>query len=75
MIEATQTFNGTHRVFREFDTVQEARDYRHANGTGGWIFEPEDGGNSILFPPEMPPIDIFNHLVTKGRCGRLIGCQ
>ena len=42
--------------FRTFPSAQAARDYRHANGTGGWIFSPDDGGEAILFPPDMPPI-------------------
>lgn len=56
-----------------FDTAQEARTYRHEYGTGGWIFVPEDGGQVILFPPELPPISIFRHPITNGRSGDLIG--
>lgn len=72
------------RKIIEFTTSQEARDYRHENGTGGWIFEPENEtlpridcqyGWSILFPPDMAPIDIFRHPLTVGRSGRLIGAQ
>ena len=57
----------------EFPTAQEARNYRYEYGTGGWIFAPEDGSPSILFPPEVPPIGIFHHPITKGRSGDLIG--
>lgn len=62
-------------TIRTFQTEQEARDYRHIHGTGGWIFSPENeqGGESVLFPPEMSPSDIFNHPITKGRTGNLIG--
>ena len=59
-------------VYRTFPTVQAARDYRHANGTGGWIFEPSDGGESVLFPPAMYPSAIFRHPLTRGLTGRLI---
>ena len=61
-------------TFRTFSSAQDARDYRHINGTGGWIFEP-DNGRSILFPPEYPPIAIFRNELTRGKSGRLIGCQ
>lgn len=58
-----------------FNTTQEARDYRHENGTGGWIFAPENGGEVVLFPPEMAPTQIFNHQLTKGLSGQLIGAM
>lgn len=63
-----------------FDTEQQARDYRYRNGTGGWIFKPENEGlchyhhtQSILFPPSYTPSMIFNHPIAKGRIGLLIG--
>ena len=56
-----------------FDNAQQARDYRYENGTGGWIFEPEDNLGSVLFPPDVYPFAIFNHPITKGRSGNLIG--
>jgi hypothetical protein len=59
-------------TFRLFDNLQSARDYRYINGTGGWIFEPDNGEKCILFPPEYPPIAIFNHQLTRGKCGKLI---
>ena len=69
-----------HSVIREFDTLQSARDYRHANGTGGWIFEVSDDpsgkylhGTSWLFEPHVTPFAIFNHKLTRGISGRLIG--
>lgn len=62
------------RQFLTFETAQAAREYRHEHGTGGWIFAPEDGSESILFPPDMAPIAIFHHELTRGRSGKLIGC-
>ena len=56
-----------------FNTLQEARDYRHEHGTGGWIFEAEDNLGSVLFPPDVYPFAIFHHPITKGRTGTLIG--
>lgn len=56
-----------------FDTAEEARKYRHEQGSGGWIFEHADNGQAILFPPHMPPMSILRHPLTKGNCGRLIG--
>lgn len=63
-----------------FNSLQDARDYRHQNGTGGWIFVPENDNPSfypyheiILFPSEFSPSAIFNHPFTKGRTGQLIG--
>ena len=63
------------QVFRTFNTAQDARDYRYENGTGGWIFAPDNGAPSILFPPEVTPTAIFNHPLTKGQTGRLLGSQ
>ena len=40
-------------TFRQFPTLQAARDHRHANGTGGWIFEDEKTLVAIIFPPDM----------------------
>lgn len=66
-------------TFRTFATEQQARDYRYAHGTGGWIFVPVDCNGSmsrpVLFPPHMPPKEIMHHPFTKGRNGRLIGSQ
>ena len=61
------------RTIYEFKTAQDARDFRHEHGTGGWIFTPEDNGPVILFPPELYPMAIFHHPLTQGRSGRLIG--
>jgi hypothetical protein len=65
--------------YRTFPTLQDARDYRHEHGTGGWIFAPEvteptfyPAHECILFPPEFTPTGIFNHPFTKGRSGQLI---
>ena len=67
-------------TYRTFATLQDARNYRHDNGTGGWIFHPENDSTaiyplhqSILFPPEFTPNSIFNHPFTRGRNGKLIG--
>lgn len=69
-----------HSIIREFDNLQSARDYRHSNGTGGWIFEVEIdhsgkylAGTSWLFEPHVTPFAIFNHKLTHGMTGRLIG--
>lgn len=61
------------RALLEFDCEVDARQYRHEKNTGGWIFVPEDRGKVILFPPEMPPAHIFNHPISRGRSGLLIG--
>ncbi|MEI7902548.1 MAG: hypothetical protein WCK89_20050 [bacterium] len=52
-----------------FTTMQEARDYRHANGTGGWIFAGHE--LVVLFPPDVSPTGIFNHPLTRGHWGVL----
>lgn len=65
----------TPKSITEFDTEQEAREYRYVNGTGGWIFVPEDGGKVLLFSAEVTPWNIFNHPITKGRSGKLLGSQ
>lgn len=61
------------REFREFTTAKEAREYRHAHGTGGWIFQDDASGESVLFPPCMTPSAIFRHPLTRGKSGNLIG--
>lgn len=68
------------QTYRFFDTLQQARDYRYQNGTGGWIFAPEHTPDPkpysetqcVLFPPEFTPHAIFHHPLTRGRSGRLI---
>ena len=60
---------------RYFAGSDDARTYRHENGTGGWIFAPDNGGPAVLFPPHMPPSDIFRRPATRGQSGNLIGCQ
>lgn len=67
-------------TFRSFDTVQDARDYRHAHGTGGWIFAADNAPadrhytvpSIVLFPPEMAPAHILGHPLIRGLSGRLI---
>lgn len=61
------------QVIIEFETLADACGYRHDHGTGGWIFEPEDSGKVVLFPPHFAPADIFNHPITRGRSGNLVG--
>ena len=61
-------------TYRTFTTLQEARDYRHDNGTGGWIFAPAAPSTEcVLFPPEMTPTAIFTHPLTRGQFGMLHG--
>lgn len=57
----------------QFRTLQDARDYRHANGTGGWIFEDEASGQATLFPPHLTPSCILRHPMTRHLSGRLVG--
>ena len=71
--ETTTTEGGKMRLIREFTTTQEARDYRHEHGTGGWIFAPDGNGNAVLFPPDMSPSDIMGHPMTRNRTGDIIG--
>lgn len=56
-----------------FYNAQDAREYRHVHGTGGWIFTNEE--MTVLFPPDVTPSGIFNHPVTRNHGGRLIGNQ
>lgn len=68
-------------TFHAFDTVQQARDYRHNHGTGGWIFAADNAPPGrhysvpaiVLFPPEMTPAQIVNHPLTNGLSGKLLG--
>lgn len=67
-------------TFHCFDTVQQARDYRYENGTGGWIFAADNAPAGrhytvpaiILFPPEMMPSQIIGHPLTAGLSGKLL---
>lgn len=59
-------------TFRLFNNLQLARNFRHENGTGGYIFMPDNNENCILFPPEYPPSAIFHHEFTRGKSGKLI---
>lgn len=70
------------KQYLTFNTLQDALDYRHDKGIGGWIFCPENDKPNfypyhdvILFPSEFTPSAIFNHPFTKGRTGKLIGAQ
>lgn len=63
------------RTYRVFRSEEDARLYRHIKGTGGWIFACKDTATAILFPPEMAPVHILNHPLTRGKSGRLIGAQ
>ena len=66
-------------TFTQFASEQDARDYRHEHGTGGWIFASDDGGVVVLFPPHMTPSYVMVHPLTRslatGRnlSGKLIG--
>ena len=66
-------------IFRQFASEQDAREYRHEHGTGGWIFASEASGVVVLFPPHMPPSCIMAHPLTRGfvtgrrLSGKLIG--
>jgi oxalate decarboxylase/phosphoglucose isomerase-like protein (cupin superfamily) len=57
-----------------FADAATARMYRHAYGTGGWIFAIDGGGMAMLFPPHMTPTTIIHHPMVKGKSGDLIGC-
>ena len=61
------------KAFYQFDTAQQARDYRHQHGTGGWIFVSEQTGKATIFPPCMPPSAIMLHPLLRGQSGDLIG--
>lgn len=58
-------------MIRTFPDATAARDYRHAHGTGGWIFKDDATGECILFPPDVTPSAIFTHPMTRGRSGAL----
>lgn len=60
-------------TFLTFYSEQDARTYRHEQGTGGWIFAPEDPGFAVLFPPRYSPSMIFHHPMVRGMTGNLIG--
>lgn len=60
-------------VLVEFPSLTAARAYRSAYGTGGWIWEPSDGGACVLFPVGYTPSQITNHPITAGRSGALHG--
>lgn len=61
------------QVLLLFSNAQDAREYRHVHGTGGWIFTNEE--MTVLFPPDVTPSGIFNHPVTRKQGGQLIGSQ
>jgi hypothetical protein len=61
------------KTFLQFETAQAARDYRHINGTGGWILVCEKTGQATIFPPCMSPTAILNHPMARGITGNLIG--
>jgi hypothetical protein len=64
-----------------FNTLDDAMSYRYENGTGGWIFVPDnkpetndyrDLAQVILFSPDFTPSAIFRHAMTRGQSGKLI---
>lgn len=61
------------QVLRMFPNANLARQYRYTAATAGWIFTNDE--MTVLFPPDVTPSAIFNHPVTKGRKGQLIGSQ
>jgi hypothetical protein len=61
------------QTFHTFHNATAARDYRRANGTGGWILENEVTGSATLFPLCMTPSAIFRHPMARGVSGHLIG--
>lgn len=63
------------KQYLEFESLNDAREYRHAHGTGGWIFTADKTSVSTLFPPEMYPSEILNHRLTRGQSGYLTGHQ
>jgi len=65
------------RTYYEFGTLRDALDYRRSNGTGGWIFAPDQRGGAILlvFPRDMLPSDVLRHPLTVGISGRLVGAD
>lgn len=56
-----------------FSSLEAARDYRHTEGSGGWIFHNAE--LVILFPPDWYPSKIFHHPLLKGHQGALVGPQ
>ena len=62
-------------TIHEFNNEHDARDYRHENGTGGWIFVSDETARAYLFPPFIVPWGIFHHELTAGKSGKLIGSQ
>lgn len=70
------------KVFREFDSAEEAIAYRRKHGTGGWIFERYGDRKAILFPPDMRASECVMHPITDvhgkpggSNGGELIGCR
>jgi hypothetical protein len=60
-------------TFHTFHNSTAAREYRHTNGTGGWILVCDKTGRAILFPPHLSPTGILNHPFARGISGDLIG--
>lgn len=52
-------------TIREFGNLNDAIDYRKANGTGGYIYHVNDNGTAILFPPDFTPSMIFEHPMAR----------
>ena len=61
------------RSTHHFDNLEEAIQYRDAEGTGGWIFVCNDKAEATIFPYQMTPKDIFNTGMTSSSGGRFIG--
>jgi hypothetical protein len=61
------------RSTHHFDNLEEAIQYRDAEGTGGWIFVCGDKGEATIFPYQMTPTEIFNKGITSSSGGQFIG--
>lgn len=62
----------TRKTFHQFDSAQEALDYRRNEGCGGWIFVADRDGLATIFPHTMTPRDVLWHPLAEGS-GKLIG--
>lgn len=64
-------------AYVEFPSAIEALGYRKETGCGGWIFEDEETGEALIFPPRDSHGATFTasmvmlHPLTRGKSGRL----
>ena len=63
-------------TYHTFGSEAEAVEFRSKNGTGGWIFVPNEKPDQymqcILFDPKFTPSQVLTHIFTAGRSGRLV---